>query len=129
MSLIDELASDADGMVVIWDWLGSGGVPVNQSLADKRALTCLCCPENHRARWWESVKTWVSDLILKTIEIKNRLHLRVDNEGELGMCNKCRCPICTKVWTPISHIASNLSVENENKLPNHCWIRREINTP
>ena len=42
----------AQGTAVVLDWLGSGGNPVSQELAEQRAAICVACPKNQPGAWF-----------------------------------------------------------------------------
>ena len=124
-----ELRKLATGAAVLADWLGSGGKPVPQALAEQRAAVCVDCPENRAPRWWERSKSVIARNILLYIEAKKRMKLATGSDDKLHMCQKCGCHLPTKVWCPIEHIAGHTDLEKVAEMPAECWQRREIYEP
>ena len=104
------------------EWLGEGGVPVAQELAESRSKACEACPENRAPRWWEIALDPIAYCILRLLEVKNAMNLVVANEDKLHMCRVCGCCNRLKIWTPLSHIVKHDAPE---KFHVNCWIRRE----
>lgn len=126
MNLIEEFKHDAAGLAIIKDWLGAGGIPVHQSVADKRSNICQQCPKNIAPNWWDKVKHKIADEIKKQLEFKNRAGLKARNESLLAMCQPCGCCNQLSVWTPIIHIAHHTSNDTLNDFHADCWKRKEI---
>lgn len=127
MRLLDELRNDANGAAVLKDWLGEGGHPVEQSLAEKRALKCLACPEHHAGQWWETAKDAIATTIKELLQIKHNLSLRLRDEDRLGMCKICGCCTRLKPWVPIKHIASHTPDDVRERYPTDtCWVANEL---
>ena len=126
MNVLDEILNDARGVEIISDWLGAGGVPVEQHTAEYRAFTCELCSENRPGNWWDQVKNSIATWIGWTIEVKNRMKLEVPNENKLGICRACGCCNRLKIWTPIEHIKTHTSFEVSRRFPGNCWIISEL---
>ena len=122
MSAMTELAA---GIVILEEWLGSGGVPVKRELAEKRSKVCESCPLNSHGKWWERSKSLVANSIKIYLKVKHRLDIRVDNEERLFMCSACGCAARLKVHVPLVHIKEHTTQEVIDKLDSNCWIRKE----
>lgn len=133
MSIIEEIRNDVEGVALLTDWLGEGGVPVSQHQAETRSKVCISgdngkrCPLNMAPGWWEKhIKEPIADTILAELELKNRLELHVPDEEALAMCQPCGCCVRLKVWTPIKHIKAHTSPDVFAKFPPWCWQKTEI---
>lgn len=126
MNMIEEIRSTAKGVQILESWLGAGGAPVADELADKRANVCIECPLNVEPNWWGRVKNAIASAIKDHLRVKSNLGFRVENEDGLSMCKVCGCCNALAVWTPIEHIKSHTSTEQFVKFPTACWKRNEI---
>lgn len=107
-------------------WLGAGGRPVAQDVAQSRADVCLKCPM-HQARPIYEVLAGVAALtVRRQIELKNALMLRVNGEKSLHVCGACNCILRLKVWSPIKFILENTDTSNLDK---NCWITERTIKP
>lgn len=117
----------AIGAKILAEWLGAGGIPVTQEVADARAGACLKCPLHRQGEWWEK---YISDPIAKVIQrhlsIKQAANMRLAREDEVGMCSACGCCIRLKAHVPIAHIKSHTSNETFQKYHVDCWAKKEI---
>jgi len=116
----------ATGIGIITDWLGSGAKPVAKELAEKRAAVCVTCPHNGQGDLTSIFTVPASEMIRKTIAIKNDMKLTTPYDDKLGVCDICDCPMKTKIFTPISHIESHLSDKIKSQLPDFCWQKQEF---
>lgn len=120
------------GIALINDWLGDSGRPVAPIVANFRAQRCLHgnngepCPNNVEPNWWDRIKSTIAETIRMQLEIKHRLNLTVDEETDLNMCSACGCCLKLKVWTPIDHIKEHTDQKTLDKMPNFCWIKKEL---
>lgn len=112
----------AAGVGVLLDWLGSGGKPVEQSLADSRAPICATCPKNDGGDWLSYFTKPIADKIRTQLEIRGDLQLRTPYDEKLTVCSACDCPLKLKVWVPMDHILSHTSEDTKTKLDPRCWI-------
>lgn len=121
-------------MNVLFDWLGSGGKPVNRLLAEHRSESCLTgndgkeCPHHRAPQWWENAKSAIADAILDQLSEKHKLDLYLKNEEKLKMCALCGCCMRLKPWVPIEHVKSYMTPKEILKYPSYCWIRKEISS-
>lgn len=114
------------GAFVLTEWLGEGGTPVPQNVADARSKVCLACPKNARASFWHLFTSEVASVIMRWLRWKNQLGLNVQREGELGTCMACGCELRVKIWVPLSFVAAHTTDAELAKLPQPCWIAQEL---
>lgn len=112
----------AQGTAVVLDWLTSGGAPVSQSLADKRAGICVTCPKNVEGSWYTVAP---AELIRSTLSARSDLKLATPSDGQLKSCDICKCLMRLKVWCPLSHIVKQTKPEVMAEFPSWCWIHKE----
>ena len=111
---------------VLASWLGEGGVPVAQELAEARAKICEGCDRNVEPKWWERmVKDPIAFVIRCTLEIKEARNLKVPNEDKLMMCRACGCCNPLHIWSPLKHIRNHTGMETYPKFSPQCWILNE----
>jgi len=133
MNVFEEILADANGALLLADWLGDGGAPVEPFKAEFRAQHCLSgdngkpCPHNREPGWWDRhTKDPVAQWMRKQLELKNRMSLRLSGENELGICDVCGCCLKLLVWSPIERIREHTDAKEIEKLPNWCWKRAEL---
>lgn len=130
--LLEQVRNDASGAALLKDWLGAGGVPIEQVQAELRADVCYRgnngapCPLNKEPNWWQRFANTIALTIRRQLELKRRLGLRVQKEHHIHMCAACGCCLKLKVWVPIQHIGNHTSVETFNKFPPYCWQKTEM---
>jgi len=122
MNLLQQAAKIPDGIKKISDWLGAGGIVVDQNTAQDRANICLRCPHNKRGL---TVTKVVALAVKETMSFKKKLKLRVNGEKRLHHCEVCSCVIRLMLWEPIGRIAMGLTQEEIDALPAHCWKLKE----
>lgn len=115
----------AAGAETIMAWLGAGGKPVAQELADSRAQTCLKCPLNSPKTLADIFTVSAQAFIHSQLEKKNEMKLATPYDDKLGVCEACACPMKLKVWTPIAHIRDKMPKEIVPKLHPDCWVTHE----
>jgi hypothetical protein len=116
--------------LVLADWLGDGGEPVERALAQSRANHCLKCPRHHGGLWWETVKDPIAIAIKAALSLKNGMKISVKNEGALAMCLVCGCAMRLKVHVPAQHFKETITEEQMKEFEQvGCWIPQEIKTP
>ena len=111
----------AQGTAVVLDWLTSGGSPVAQELADKRASICAECPKNVEGSWYTTAP---AELIKSTLEARKDLKLETPSDADLKSCDTCKCLLRLKVWCPLSHILSKSKPDILAAFPSNCWIAK-----
>lgn len=117
MNIFERVKAYKDGMEVIRDWLGEGGITVSQVMAQKRANICIACPKN--VGGWMFVDA-VAAAIRRQTEIKNKLQLRVEGEKQIKTCAACGCASKLKIWIPLRNILPDED-ERVNFDPK-CWL-------
>ena len=111
----------AQGTAVVLDWLTSGGAPVAQALANKRAATCIGCVKNVEGSWFTTAP---AELIRSTLEARKDLVLVTPSDAALKSCDVCKCLNRLKVWCPMTHIAAKTKPEIMAEFPSNCWIAK-----
>lgn len=120
MNFFERASQLISGAKTLTDWLGAGGMPVGNELAQSRADVCLKCPMN--VKDWDMIES-IADAIKKQVELKNHLNLRVDGEKSLHICSACGCVMRLKVHVPLRLC---LPEANErDKYHPSCWILSE----
>lgn len=129
MNLLQEYKDDVHGLALLRDWLGDGGEPVPETLAQERANVCVGvrkpCHQNSQVNF-NQLKLGVAQIIRAGLQLKSHVNLHLPNEGDLHVCQTCRCVLALKVWVPIKHIRAHTTDDQLAKFPDHCWIRREL---
>lgn len=115
----------AAGVGVLLDWLGSGGKPVDQAVAEHRANVCVSCPKNDGGPWTSYFTGKVADKIKTQLQMKHDLALRTTQDEKLTVCSACDCPLQLKVHTPLVHILAHTTDEVKKRLHPNCWITAE----
>ena len=110
------------GIKTLLDWLGSGGRPVEQALADVRSERCVQCPLNGQGGLEHYLTVPASNAIKLQLEIKNDMKLATSSDEKLGVCEACLCPLKLKVWCPLDHIMKQMDDETFSRLHPRCWI-------
>lgn len=111
----------AAGTAVVLDWLTSGGTPVAQELANKRAAICIGCPKNVEGSWFTQAP---AEIIKAALEARKDLVLVTPSDAALKSCDVCKCLNRLKVWCPLSHIVAKTKSEIMAEFPPACWIVR-----
>lgn len=117
----------AAGAATLSDWLGSGGKPVPQELANGRAETCAGCPKNMPGDWTSFFTLPAADLIRRQLAKRTELSVSTPLDDRINVCSACYCPLKLKVHCPIEHIQARMPDAVKNELAPDCWVLREIN--
>lgn len=131
MSLLQELSNDAKGLMLLKDWLGDGGHPVDRVVAEQRAAICTGgnagthCINNVEPNWWNRVKHAVAEVICDQLSLKHKFSIETSKDVSLHMCKVCGCCLKLKVHTPPEHIAKHTTAPMLEQFPDFCWIKRE----
>jgi hypothetical protein len=125
--VIAGLKRAAAGTAVVLDWLGAGGNPVAQELAEKRAAICVDCKKNVPGDWYtvapaeiirQGVKAWQA--------LKGSSFAFQNSQGEkLKSCDVCKCLMPLKIFVPLEHITAKTKPDVMAELPEWCWIKKE----
>lgn len=114
------------GARILTEWLGTGGNPVAQELADARAHICADCPQNKQNAPWTSWFTVpAANGIRRMLELRNSMKLTTPDDDKLNVCDACGCPLKLKVHTPLLHIANNMPPYQKELLDARCWVLQE----
>jgi len=117
----------AGGARIINEWLGAGGRPVSQELAQKRTNVCNQCPMNtHGGFVVSKITRSMAEAIKEQLRTKSELALSTAGEDKLGTCKVCLCHLPLAVWCPIEHIRSYTSQALLKEFPEWCWKRQEL---
>lgn len=116
-----DIRKAAQGTAVVLDWLTSGGAPVAQELAEKRAAICVQCPKNVPGSWYTVAP---AELIRETLSARSDLKLATKSDEKLESCDVCKCLMRLKVWTPLEFILNKTKPEILKDFPQNCWIAK-----
>lgn len=111
-------------------WLGDGGVPVDLELAQKRADTCnrgdggKPCPNNQEKPIYEMFAGAAAKTVLRQLQLKDEMRLRVRGEECLHVCSGCGCILRLKIHVPFRFISESGIPDG---LPSFCWQVTENN--
>ena len=111
----------AQGTRVIVDWLTSGGAPVEQVEADRRAAICINCPKNVPGSWYTVAP---AEIIRSTLSARTDLKLATPHDDKLQSCDVCKCLMRLKVWTPLHFIKDRTPAEVMAEFPSNCWVNK-----
>lgn len=115
----------ASGAALLFEWEDSGKSPVDEALANQRALVCVTCPKNtpqHLSRYFTQP---IATMLRQKLARLHAMNLRTDQDEKLGICSACWCPLKLKVWTPFNLIQKHLKPEVRADLHPSCWILSE----
>lgn len=109
------------GTRVLATWLVGGMQKVEPAEAESRALICARCELNMP---YEGCTSCAQGAMLNTINaIVNGAKTPYDSQ--LQGCAACSCSLRAKVWLPLDLLQKNTSEDINNKLPDHCWLKRK----
>lgn len=119
VAAVADIKVAASGTAVVLDWLTSGGKPVSQELADKRAAICVACPKNVPGSWFTVAP---AELIRSTLSARSDLKLETPYDDKLQSCDICKCLMRLKCHTPLEYIVNHTKPEIMAQFPKPCWI-------
>lgn len=124
----------AQGTAVVLDWLGAGGNPVAQELAEKRAAICVACPMNAAPDWYTSAPAELIRQAVKAWQVlKGTPFAFQTSQGDkLKSCAACKCLLTLKTFVDIRHILAHTKPDVLNDLNPanpRCWILTEREAP
>lgn len=116
----------ASGTAVVLDWIQSGGDPVAQDLAERRAAVCVACPKNVPGAWYTEAP---AEMLRAAIEgwqsLKGSTFSFETKQGDaLKSCDVCKCLMRLKVFCPLGHIVDNTKPDIMAEFPPNCWIAK-----
>lgn len=120
MNLIEKAKSITNGIEVLFDWTGEGGIIVSQDLAQSRTDICLKCPMNKSGLLLTET---VARAIKRQVELKNSLGLRTNGIKSLHTCSGCNCFLPLKIWLPLRNILPE--PEERANFDDKCWLLNE----
>ena len=127
LRLLQKLKNVAEAPSVIVDFIKSKDEAVDKTLSTLRAKTCVECDYNEKSKSLLDIFTVsASEAIRKTLEVARGWNLKTEHDENLGVCDACHCPLKFKVHMPILHIRNKMPAEIHERLPEWCWIRKEI---
>ena len=103
-------------------WLGDGGQPVPQALANARSAICLTCPKNQPNPIREAL---LRPAVNQLLPMKAQMQLAVPGEDGLRVCQGCECLLVWKVWVPLPHILATTERAELSQANPRCWILSE----
>jgi hypothetical protein len=118
MNLFEKARQSGLGAAHIADWLGEGGMVVDQATAQHRANTCITCGLNQPGSILVGA---VAHAVRGQLGIKNKLKLRVEGEKKLKECQECGCQLKLLIWEPQDRVEKHLSESSRAALPGMCW--------
>jgi hypothetical protein len=119
----------AAGAKTIADWIGVGALPVAAELSAARAATCAACPLNTPGDLSSFFTRAASEIIRRQVQEANDLQLSTPDDGKLGVCEACFCPLRLKVHVPLDVILGRIHPDSLAALHEKCWIRSEQSLP
>lgn len=111
-------------------WLG-GQPPVEQTLAIRRASTCLTCPLNQSGTLFDELTGKAAVAVRAAMGLKHEMNLKLPGDAEAGLhvCTACGCELKLKVWQSWGLIMGQMSLEEQKALDDRCWIHKETPLP
>lgn len=118
------VAAVASGFQTLANWLGDGGKPVDQELAEKRAAICADCPQNppDGGGWLATFTIPAQNLIRRQLQERKELKLSTSLDSKLNLCEACDCPLHLKVHVPLNYILTHIPEAAKERLDPRCWI-------
>jgi hypothetical protein len=110
-----------NGIKTLGKWIGSGRQFVEQAQADKRAATCIECPQH-------GAPIGCTNCNMSTIHQAIELLVgkkRTASHDKLDSCLVCLCGLKVKCWVPLKTITDNMPKVTYEQLPETCWIKKE----
>lgn len=105
-------------------WLGAGGKPAPQEVAQSRADICLQCPHNDSSKGiYGGLKKNIASTVRRQIELRGKMKLAVDGEERLHLCGVCGCVLILLVHVPEELLVEHLKTD-EHIYPDYCWKGR-----
>lgn len=99
---------------------------VAPEISQRRAEVCAPCRFNTEGDLLSFFTRQASEAIRKALEIVRGENLTTTRDGKLGVCSVCDCPLRLKVHFPIERIKQKMPQEVREKLPEWCWIVKEL---
>jgi hypothetical protein len=87
---------------------------------------CTTCDRNSKGDLLQFFTKAAGEAIRQAIEILWQQDLKTPHDDKLGVCDVCDCPLKLKVHFPIDRIKKGTSDETRARLPEYCWIVKEL---
>lgn len=105
-------------------WKLKGGALVEPALSERRARTCVGCPQNDEPQGCTScnmptLKRLVTELVGDR---------RTSVHDQLKACRVCSCQLAAKVQLQIDVLWSNMPDDQKTRLPETCWLVQEASS-
>lgn len=122
MNLIEKASRIKNGIKILHEWIGSGGVPAHQEVAQARTNTCLACPLNQPGAFLTEA---IAESVREEVELKNEIGLKTEGIEKLHSCAACSCFLPLKIFIPIENLAAYENPESLAKYDSLCWVLSE----
>lgn len=103
----------------------AGVTRVGASIASSRAEICSRCEDNIEPEGCSGCRR---GLIKKAIQFVSGANETAYDE-KLKSCRYCGCFNAAQVWMPMDALQSQISEEENNQLPAHCWKKTYEHQP
>lgn len=126
LAVAADIKKAAQGTAVALDWIQSGGDPVPQDLAERRAEVCASCPRNVPGSWYTEAPAELLKAAIKgwqTLKGSN-FSFETKQGDRVKSCDVCKCLMRLKVFCPLPHVLSRTPPEILAEFPPNCWIYR-----
>lgn len=125
-SVAADIKRAAKGTAVVLDWLGAGGNPVPQELAEQRAAICVECEKNVQGAWFtEAPAELLRNSVIAWQSIKGSNFAFETSHGDnLKSCDVCKCLNRLKVFVDLKHITAKTPADVMAEFPPNCWIKK-----
>lgn len=120
-NIVDTFYTVMGGTKTLLSWLGNGRQLVEQDLADTRAATCAGCQFNITPAGCTNCNMSAFYNLIERIVGKRQ----TTSHEKIKACSVCHCGSRAKVWVPLDTILRNMPKVQQDKLPDHCWIKTE----
>lgn len=115
----------AVGAETLVEWIESGDDAVAPDLSERRAETCVSCPQNKSGDLLSFFTRPASEAIRKELNRRRDWNLSTKSDERLNVCDACGCPLKLKVHVPIATIKEHMPKESLAALDGRCWILSE----
>lgn len=109
------------GTRTIGAWLLGGRELVSQDVADRRASICSMCVQNDEPQGCTSCNSKVMKEAVEKLVGKRSTALH----DRLLSCRICGCNLRAKVWFPLRILLDHMPAEQQERLPETCWLKTE----
>lgn len=121
-SIFMDIRAALQGTATLVMWKVKGEGLVEPTLADQRAAICVACPMNVEPQGCTSCNTKVVREAVEAI-VGTR---QTSFHNQLKACKVCMCHLSAKVQLPLKSILRWMPDSQQELLPSHCWITKEV---